>query len=154
VNDSHRDDTPVLITAAAPSHDDDHAARKRKYMTMMAMRVPCLILALVFYETWWLALAFLVLSIPLPWMAVLVANDRLPLKREDVSRYQADRRSLEACAHPVIDGAHGPVVDGEVVDMPDLDIRNGDVTTEHVTTEHVTNEDIGDGAGRDAHRAG
>jgi hypothetical protein len=104
VNDSHRDDTPVLITAAAPSHDDQHAARKRKYMTMMAMRLPCLILALVFYQIWWLALAFLVLSIPLPWMAVLIANDRPPRKAEQVNRYQRVDRAIEGGPHQVIDG--------------------------------------------------
>ena len=70
---------------------------------MMGMRIPCMVLAAVFYQTPWLAVTLLVLSIPLPWMAVLVANDRLPRKVETVNRYQADRRSLEARAHPVID---------------------------------------------------
>src|SRR5690349_7178436 len=96
VKDSHRDDTPVLITAAAPSHDDQHAARKRKYMTMMAMRLPCLVLALAFNQIWWLALGFLVLSIPLPWIAVLVANDRPPRKAERVSHFQRGHRAIES----------------------------------------------------------
>ena len=60
---TERDDTPVLITAAERSFDDQHAARKRKYLIMMALRVPFLFLALAFYQTWWLALAFVVLSI-------------------------------------------------------------------------------------------
>ncbi|HEU5111264.1 MAG TPA: DUF3099 domain-containing protein, partial [Micromonosporaceae bacterium] len=103
MNESHRDDTPVLITAAAPSHDDEHAARKRKYMTMMALRLPCLILAAVFYETsWGLALAFLLLSIPLPWMAVLIANDRPPRKAEEVNRFQRGGRAIEGGNHQVI----------------------------------------------------
>jgi hypothetical protein len=135
---------PVLITDAQRSYEEELRTRKRRYAVMMGMRLPCMILAAVFYQTPWLAVGLLVLSIPLPWMAVLVANDRLPRKREEVSRYQADRRSLEARAHPVIDGAHGPVVDGEVVDVPDLDIRNDD----------PTNGDPRNGAGRDARRAG
>lgn len=101
---SERDDTPVLITEAAPSHDDQHAARKRKYVLTMAMRFPCLILALAFYNIWWLALAFLVLSVPLPWVAVLIANDRPPRKSESVNRYQRSARAIEGGNHQVIDG--------------------------------------------------
>ena len=101
---SHGDDTPVLITAAAPSHDDEHAARKRKYMIMMGLRLPFLILALVFYQTWWLALIFVGLSIPLPWAAVLIANDRPPRKAERVNRFQSSPRAIEAGDHQIIDG--------------------------------------------------
>ena len=104
MNSSERDDTPVLITAAEPSHDDQHAARKRKYMLTMALRLPCLVLALAFYQTWWLAVGFLVLSVPLPWIAVLIANDRPPRKAEEVNRYQRSHRSIEGGDHQVIDG--------------------------------------------------
>ena len=75
-----RNDTPVLITEAAPSYEEQHAARRRKYAIMMSLRFPCLILAALFAQTWWLALFFIVLSVPLPWMAVLIANDRPPRK--------------------------------------------------------------------------
>lgn len=101
---SERDDTPVLITEAAPSYEDEFAARKRKYLTMMLLRLPCLILAGIFYETWWLALAFVLLSIPLPWIAVLIANDRPPRKAEHVNRYEQTPMALEKGEHPVIDG--------------------------------------------------
>ena len=95
---------PVLITDAARSYEDELRTRKRRYALMMGMRVPCMVLAAVFYNTPWLAVTLLVLSIPLPWMAVLVANDRLPKKAEDVNRYQADRRQIEQREHPVIEG--------------------------------------------------
>jgi DUF3099 family protein len=108
VNRSPRHDgedaAPVLITEAAPSYDDEQAARKRKYMIMMGLRFPCLILAGIFYHTWWLALLFVVLSIPLPWIAVLIANDRPPRKSEHVNRYQHEARAIEARGHQVIDG--------------------------------------------------
>lgn len=100
----YRDATPVLITEAAPSADDEQAARKRKYALMMSMRFPCLILAGIFYHTWWLALAFIVLSVPLPWIAVLIANDRPPRKSEEVHRYEREPRAVERGEHPVIDG--------------------------------------------------
>jgi hypothetical protein len=99
-----REATPVLITEAEPSYDEQFAARKRKYALMMGLRFPCLILAGIFYHTWWLALTFIVLSVPLPWVAVLVANDRPPRKAEQVSRYQREAKAIEAREHRVIDG--------------------------------------------------
>jgi hypothetical protein len=83
-------DTPIVITDAARSHDDELAARRRRYSIMMAMRVPCLVLAALFYQTPWLAAALVILSIPLPWMAVIIANDRLPLKRSNFRRYRGE----------------------------------------------------------------
>jgi hypothetical protein len=99
-----RDDTPVLITEAAPSYEVEYAARKRKYLTMMLLRLPCLILAGVFHETWWLALGLVLLSVPLPWIAVLIANDRPPRKAEEVNRYQRSATAIDATPHKVIDG--------------------------------------------------
>lgn len=101
---TERDGTPVLITEAALSYEEQHAARKRKYAIMMGARIPCLILAMVFVNTWWLALAFILLSVPLPWMAVLIANDRPPRKAEKANRYQVERVAIEAKDHRVIDG--------------------------------------------------
>ncbi len=93
-----------LITEAELSYDEQFRIRRRRYVVMMVMRVPCLILATVFYHTLWLAMIFVVVSIPLPWIAVLVANDRLPKKREDANRYQGDKRQIERQEHPVIEG--------------------------------------------------
>jgi hypothetical protein len=77
----------------------------------MSARIPCLLLAGVFYQTWWLALTFVVLSVPLPWMAVLIANDRGPRKAEHVNRLgqglsgrDVRYRELESGDHPIIDG--------------------------------------------------
>jgi hypothetical protein len=99
-------DNPVLITEAAPSNDDQQAARKRRYIIMMLMRIPFLVLAGIFHETWWLAVIFVLISIPLPWVAVLIANDRPARKREDMHRYQGgptNMPELERVEHPVID---------------------------------------------------
>jgi Protein of unknown function (DUF3099) len=101
---SERDDTPVLITEAALSYEEEFAARKRKYLTMMLLRVPCLVLAGIFHDTWWLALGFVLLSIPLPWIAVLIANDRPPRKAEEVNRYQRSATAIEDKGHSVIEG--------------------------------------------------
>jgi hypothetical protein len=101
---AERDDTPVLITEAAPSYEEEYAARKRKYITMMLLRLPCLVLAGIFHETWWLALGFVLLSVPLPWIAVLIANDRPPIKAEQVNRFQRSATAIESADHKVIDG--------------------------------------------------
>jgi hypothetical protein len=95
---------PVLITDAARSYDEELRIRKHRYKIMMGMRIPLMVLAAFFYQTPWLAVGLLVLSIPLPWIAVLVANDRLPRKAEQVNRYQADRPQLEERDHRVIEG--------------------------------------------------
>ncbi|MDN5929767.1 MAG: DUF3099 domain-containing protein [Pseudonocardia sp.] len=86
------------------SYEEELATRKQRYKIMMGLRIPLMILAAVFYTTPWLAVTLLILSIPLPWMAVLIANDRLPKKREDANRYRADRTRIEAREHRVIDG--------------------------------------------------
>lgn len=86
------DGRPVLITAAAPSYEQQHRDRVRKYLTLMAFRVPALILAAIAYGLWHnglISLLILVGSIPLPWMAVLIANDRPPRSAEEPRRYEA-----------------------------------------------------------------
>ncbi|WP_410586315.1 DUF3099 domain-containing protein [Amycolatopsis sp. lyj-23] len=96
---------PVLITGAASSPEEQLAARKRKYLLMMSCRIPCLVLAGVFHGTWWLALAVLAISVPLPWMAVLIANDRPPRKTGKISTFERDPRKLESSEHRIIDGS-------------------------------------------------
>ncbi len=106
-----QDDTPILITDAQASYEEDLATRKRRYGIMMGLRIPCLVLAALFYQTPWLAATLIVASIPLPWMAVIIANDRLPRKAAKFSRYRdepTDRPSLESGGtHQVIESPDG-----------------------------------------------
>lgn len=94
---------PVLITDAPMSYEDQLAVRKHRYKIMMGMRIPLMVLAAAFYNLPWVAVGLLVVSIPLPWMAVLIANDRLPKKITDAHRYQVQRPALEVRSHPVIE---------------------------------------------------
>ena len=93
---------PVLITEAEPSLEEQHAARKRRYVITMVVRGVSLVLATVFYQTLWLALIFAALGTVLPWIAVMMANDRPPKKKLDVNRYAPPRpdRILENPARP------------------------------------------------------
>ena len=89
---------PVLITEAEPSLAEQHAFRKRRYTITMTVRGVALVLAAVFYQVVWLMIIFAVLGIVLPWVAVLMANDRPPKKKLPVNRYSPPRpdRILEA----------------------------------------------------------
>ncbi len=98
-----RQDDPVLITEAPPPYEEEHAARKRKYLVVMGLRLPFFVLAGVFHDIGWLALGFVGLSIPLPWMAVLLANDRPPRKAEKVSHYRRPARTVDPRERPGID---------------------------------------------------
>ena len=90
---------PTLITEAAPSQFDQHAARKKRYAITMAIRAVSLVLAALTYQySIWLMAVFAVLGTVLPWVAVVMANDGPPKKKLDVNRYRppAPDRILEA----------------------------------------------------------
>lgn len=98
-----------VITEARPSYDDEFRARRKRYVVMMAMRVPCLVLAAVFYHTPWLAILIILISIPLPWMAVLIANDGPARKKKPAPRgIINDQRAITGPAPDVVDGIADP----------------------------------------------
>lgn len=97
---SGQDGEPVLITEAEPSLDDQFHARKKKYAIMMSTRAVCLVLAAVFYRTWWLLAIFVAGAAVLPWMAVLIANDRPPKKARKINRYAGHPDPGRAIAAP------------------------------------------------------
>lgn len=75
------DGSPVLITRAEQPYEEQHRERVRKYLKIMSWRIPALLGAAIAYGIWHnglISLAILVASIPLPWIAVLIANDRPP----------------------------------------------------------------------------
>ena len=91
-----RADEPVLITTAAESGDDEYDRRRTKYAIMMTLRVVCVIVAASTYRvSIYLALAFVVAGMILPWCAVLIANDR-PAKRRQRLTYRHDLRAERA----------------------------------------------------------
>ncbi|MEO9221123.1 MAG: DUF3099 domain-containing protein [Mycobacteriaceae bacterium] len=102
---------PVLITAAQRSYDEQHRDRVRKYVILMSIRIPALVIAAILYSATgnpWLPLGIIALSIPLPWCAVLIANDRPAQKPEDINTYRygsgGDRPAIEPSRRNVIDG--------------------------------------------------
>ncbi|MFT3900196.1 MAG: DUF3099 domain-containing protein [Gordonia sp. (in: high G+C Gram-positive bacteria)] len=100
---AHSAEEAFLITRAENSPEDQHRARVRRYLTLMAFRVPALILACIVYgatQNGLLALAVVALSIPLPWVAVLIANDRPARKRGEVAEYKYAHRAQSAPSIP------------------------------------------------------
>src|ERR1700694_3521181 len=119
------DGQPVLITRAAPAYEEQHRERVRKYLTLMFWRIPALILAAVAYGIWangLLSLAIILVSVPLPWMAVLIANDRPPRRAEEPRRY-ASRRI------PLFPTAERPALESRPPSAPQPDVADaeGDV---------------------------
>ena len=89
---------PVLITDAAVSYEEQYAARRRRYAGLMGARLLLFVLAATAYPVSpWLAVALLAVSVPLPWMAVLIANDAPARRVEDPHRLIAptSHRQLE-----------------------------------------------------------
>ncbi|MEU4420362.1 DUF3099 domain-containing protein [Actinoplanes sp. NPDC024001] len=122
---------PVLITDAARSQDDQLRSRQIRYVTMMSVRAGCLILGGVLISAkvpllpLWLALCALGMVL-LPWMAVLIANDRPPKTKAERAADQAAREdtrralSQQAPAEPEY-----ITIDSEVVDEPAEARRQG-----------------------------
>lgn len=77
---------PILITDAAPSHDDQLRRRQVRYVLMMSIRAACLVVGAVLVGAdapllWlWLPLCLLGMVV-IPWLAVILANDRAPKDR-------------------------------------------------------------------------
>ena len=86
--------SPVLITRAELPYEEQHRERVRKYLKIMSWRVPALLGAALAYGIWHnglISVGILVASIPLPWIAVLIANDRPPRRAEEPRRYAGQR---------------------------------------------------------------
>jgi Flp pilus assembly protein TadB len=74
------------ITDAAPSRNEQLRHREVRYVTMMSLRIICLILIVVFVSIHaplvWLWVPVLLFGMFIvPWLAVILANDRPPKRR-------------------------------------------------------------------------
>ncbi|GIF98000.1 DUF3099 domain-containing protein [Catellatospora citrea] len=112
-------DRPALITDAAESPEVELRRRERRYIAMMLLRAGCLILgsALAMLQVpllWlWLPLCGLGMVL-LPWLAVILANDRPPKDEHRFKRYR--RQTIPTNALPAQPA--GPVYEGTIDDAP------------------------------------
>ncbi|GAA1824217.1 hypothetical protein GCM10009682_50610 [Luedemannella flava] len=89
---SRRRPDPVLITDAPESPERERLGREVRYLIMMGIRAACLIVAAILVSNkpphygWWV-IGCVVGMVVLPWLAVLIANDRPAKARYRMSRY-------------------------------------------------------------------
>ncbi|HEV7754845.1 MAG TPA: DUF3099 domain-containing protein [Mycobacteriales bacterium] len=106
-----REPVRAVITEAEESIPDQLRRRERRYALMMGLRALCLVAAVLVSASnlplrmLWVSLC-IVGMVVLPWMAVLVANDRLPKKssqfRSHLPGHPETARALPP-GNPVID---------------------------------------------------
>ncbi|WP_422734032.1 DUF3099 domain-containing protein [Micromonospora sp. WMMD558] len=113
----HQAYQPILITDASRSQDDQLNSRQKRYVLMMGIRVACVIVGAILVGAQapllWLWLPLVALGmILIPWLAVLLANDRPPKEQHRLAgRFQPRQRdetppmslTAEEQPHKVID---------------------------------------------------
>jgi Protein of unknown function (DUF3099) len=106
---------PVLITDAEKSQGEQLRSREIRYAAMMGLRVVCLItgalLAYARVPLWgvWSALCVAGMVL-LPWMAVIIANDRPPRQEHRLS-YRLHRHPTDEPEPPALDPAAHRTID-------------------------------------------
>lgn len=112
---AHAKDKPALITDAPVSQADQLRTRQIRYGIMMGIRALLLIIATVLAMVgapmpWlWLSLCAIGMVL-LPWMAVMVANDRLPKDEHRISRKASFRRA-KPDSTPAVSSKKSRVID-------------------------------------------
>lgn len=92
---------PILITDAKVSQEEELKRRERRYIAMMGLRAVCLAVgvALVMLKVpllaIWLPLCGLGMVL-LPWLAVILANDRPPKDEYRLKRYRGNTSPANA----------------------------------------------------------
>ncbi|WP_117208791.1 DUF3099 domain-containing protein [Allorhizocola rhizosphaerae] len=105
---------PILITDAKISQEEELRRRERRYILMMGTRALCLILGAVLVMLkvpllgLWLPLC-LVGMVLLPWLAVILANDRPPKDQHRLKRY----RNNTAPSNALPSQASGRTIDAD-----------------------------------------
>lgn len=86
------DNDPVVITDAEPSLADEQRIRKRVYTILMVIHLIGFAAAGLLAHVWWLAISLVILTGPLPWVAVVIANNRM-IGNEMARRWQRESRT-------------------------------------------------------------
>jgi Flp pilus assembly protein TadB len=120
---------PFLITNAARSQEEQFRSRQIRYVLMMSVRAGCLVLGAVLVSVhppllWpWLVLCVAGMVL-LPWMAVLMANDRPARSKAERAASEVPREQRRQAAieqYPVADKDYLTVLgsrNGETVEPP------------------------------------
>jgi Flp pilus assembly protein TadB len=107
-----------VITDAEPSQDDQLRKRQIRYLIMMSIRAVCLVLAAVLVSVrapllpLWITLC-VVAMVLLPWLAVLLANDRPPKEQYRLSHRLHSARTPEPAPNTLAAKPEPTVIDAE-----------------------------------------
>ena len=97
----------TLITDAQHSPEHNRRSREKQYMILQGIRLPLIALSMLAafaLNNWWVASVLFVISVPLPWLSVMVANGQgekrdsrrrnvyLPAVAREEQRLEAARR--------------------------------------------------------------
>ncbi|MFC0004050.1 DUF3099 domain-containing protein [Micromonospora siamensis] len=115
----HQAYQPILITDASRSQDDQLNSRQKRYVLMMGVRVACLVVGAILVGVrppllWlWLSLCGLGMVL-IPWLAVLLANDRPPKEEHRLAgRFQPRGRDAAPPMSLTSDERPHKVIDAE-----------------------------------------
>lgn len=112
----------ALITDATRSPEQNRKSREKQYLFLQGIRLPLIVLCLVAafaWHNWWLACAIFAVSVPLPWISVMIANGQgevrekrernvyKPAAARAQAQLDADRRAALGQAGPG-DSARAP----------------------------------------------
>jgi hypothetical protein len=124
---------PILITDAERSQDEQLRKRQIRYVLMMSVRAACLVIGAMLVGAkaplLWLWLPLCAVGMVLiPWLAVLLANDRPPKDRHRlVYRLHPHHEAPAARVLPANDGTHrtvdGDTVGGGTVDAGTIEVE-------------------------------
>jgi DUF3099 family protein len=112
----------VVITDAARSAHDELRSRQIRYLVMMSVRAVCLILAAVLFSLdvpllpLWLVLCVIGMVV-LPWLAVILANDRPPREQYRLRRHRGDARTPAPAPNTLGAGREPSVIDVDAGDV-------------------------------------
>jgi cyanate permease len=103
-----RREKATSITDASMSLDEERRYRTIRYVVMMSIRavlvIVCGILVMADVPMLWLWLLVGVAGMAiLPWLAVMLANDRLVRKPGTFTKHHRRAETLETPSHPMID---------------------------------------------------
>jgi Flp pilus assembly protein TadB len=109
---------PVVITDAERSQDAQLRSRQIRYLIMMLTRAGCLILAVVLVSLkvpllgLWLSLCVAGMVL-LPWLAVILANDRPPKEQYRLSNRLHRGRAEAPPANAITSAPEPTVIDAD-----------------------------------------
>jgi Protein of unknown function (DUF3099) len=113
-----RDPRPALITDAERSQDEQLRSREIRYVVMMGFRALCLLAAAILVGTgapllWlWIPICLFGMVV-VPWLAVILANDRPPKARYRLINKLRRRESGSATPQALPPGESHRVIDHE-----------------------------------------